>query len=585
MTRKDFCLSLPLTTIALSAVPANAQDATAPVVFLWPAGSPTLKGANEKEILAPADAKPGQRINSIKNVHNPSIEVRLPAADKANGCAIVVAPGGGHSQLVWGSEGTDIAEWLNGFGVTVFILKYRLAQTPNYQYTVEGEALQDTQRAVRIVRARAKEWGVDPNRVGILGFSAGGALGALAGIRFDRGKPDATDPIDRQSCRPDFISLVYPGWAPMDITAPKDACPAFLTSAGIDDQFHARQTVEFYNALFAVGVPADLHIYSHGGHGGGIRSRNGIPFGTWHIRFQEWLTDLGMMKPLIAAGATQGAAGGVTAPGAKLDKLSSGFAFTEGPASDAQGNVYFTDQPNDRILKWSTDGKLSTFMQPCGRSNGLCFDKEGNLWACADEKNELWRISPEGKQTVILKDFGGKLLNGPNDLWFRPDGGLYFSDPLYARPYWKRDKKTQQAGQHVYYLAPGAKAAKPVVTDLTQPNGVIGTPDGKTLYVADIGASKTYAFDIQADGTLTNKRLFHELGSDGMTIDNEGNVYLTGKGVSVIDKSGKKIEQIDVPEDWTANVCFGGTDRQTLFITASKGLYGIKTRTKGVGSQ
>jgi acetyl esterase/lipase len=171
-----------------------------------------------------------------------------------------------------------------------------LAQTPNYHYTVEGEALQDTQRAIRIVRSRAKEWGVDPARVGILGFSAGGALAALADIRFDRGKPDAADPVDRQSCRPDFAGLVYPGWAPMDITAPKDAAPAFLTSAGSDDQSHARQSVEFYDSLFRTGIPAELHIYAHGGHGGGIRSRNGIPFGTWHIRFQEWLADLGVLK-------------------------------------------------------------------------------------------------------------------------------------------------------------------------------------------------------------------------------------------------------------------------------------------------
>ena len=127
--------------------------------------------------------------------------------------------------------------------------------------------------------------------------------------------------------------------------------------------------------------------------------------------------------------------------GAKLTVLAGGFEFTEGPAADAQGNVFFTDQPNDRIMKWSTDGKLTTFMKPCGRSNGLCFDAQGNLWACADEKNEMWRIDPAGKVTVVVKDYQGKLLNGPNDVWLRPDGGLYFTDPYYQRPYWKRGPK------------------------------------------------------------------------------------------------------------------------------------------------
>ena len=291
-----FGMLMVLISLSGVTVRAAAQDALPETVFLWPAGSPTLKGLDEKEKLTPPNPKPGQRIGSIRNVHNPSIEVHLAPAAQANGTAMLVAPGGGHQQLVWASEGTDIAKWLNGIGVTAFVLKYRLAQTPNYHYTVEGDALQDTQQAMRIIRARAKEWGVKKDRVGILGFSAGGALAALADIRFDRGNPSASDPILQQSCRPDFVGLVYAGWAPMDITAPKDAAPAFLTSAGKDDEFHARETVEFFSSLFKAGVPADLIIYSHGGHGGSISPRKGIPFGTWHIRFQEWLADLGMLN-------------------------------------------------------------------------------------------------------------------------------------------------------------------------------------------------------------------------------------------------------------------------------------------------
>jgi gluconolactonase len=275
----------------------------------------------------------------------------------------------------------------------------------------------------------------------------------------------------------------------------------------------------------------------------------------------------------------------VIASGAVLQKLAGGFVFTEGPAADADGNVFFTDQPNNRIVKYDTAGAVSTFLQPCGRSNGLCFDAKGDLWAAADEKNELWRIDPSGKVTVVLSQYAGKLLNGPNDIWIRADGGIYFTDPFYKRDYWKRGPKEQDR-EAVYYLAPDHQTLTRVADDLRQPNGIIGTPDGQTLYVADYGASRTYAYDIQSDGTLKNKRELCRLGSDGMTLDSEGNLYLTGSGVTVFDKTGKQIEKIRVPgESGTANVCFGGKERQTLFITASRGLYGLQMRVKGVGSQ
>lgn len=287
-----------------------------------------------------------------------------------------------------------------------------------------------------------------------------------------------------------------------------------------------------------------------------------------------------VMSPFIVGSHSFGVQASIVAEGAKLEKLAGDFKFTEGPAVDSAGNVFFTDQPNDRILEWSIEGRLSTFMQPGGRANGLYFDSKGNLLACADENNQLWSIEPSRKVTVLVKDYQGKLLNGPNDLWVAPDDGIYFTDPLYKRPYWKRGTM-EQDGQHVYYLSPDHMRLIRVADDLKQPNGIIGTPDGRTLYVADIGAGRTYAYDIRKDGTLTGKRLFCELGSDGMTIDEEGNVYLTGKGVTVFDRTGKEIAHIDVNEPWTANVCFGGKDRRTLFITASTGLYAIRTRVKG----
>jgi gluconolactonase len=267
-------------------------------------------------------------------------------------------------------------------------------------------------------------------------------------------------------------------------------------------------------------------------------------------------------------------------PGDKVEKLADGFLFTEGPAADAKGNVYFTDQPNDRIMVWSLTGKLSTFMQPCGHSNGLSFDKEGNLWACADQKNELWCISPQKKITVIPSKYQNKPLNGPNDLWNTPEGGVYLTDPYYKRSWWDHDTMPQVC-QAVYYLKPDHKTLIRVIDDLVQPNGIVGTPDSKSLFVADIGGNKTWKYSINIDGSLGNKKLFCEMGSDGMTIDVMGNIYLTGTGVSIFDKYGIFIGSIQVPENWTANVCFGGNDMKSLFITASKSIYRIRTLIKG----
>jgi gluconolactonase len=273
----------------------------------------------------------------------------------------------------------------------------------------------------------------------------------------------------------------------------------------------------------------------------------------------------------------------VIAEGATMQKLQGEYGFTEGPAVDKEGNIYFTDQPNDRIVKWNAaDGTVEDWLKPAGHSNGLWMDPEGNLIACADEKNQLWKIAPDKTITVMIENFEGNLLNGPNDVWMRPEGGLYFTDPLYRRNYWERDPAMQQNGQHVYYLAKDATVPIRVATDYRQPNGIIGTPDGKTLYIADIGAGQTYAYDITADGTLGPFRLFCSQGSDGMSIDNEGNVYLTGQGVTVYSPQGQMIQRIDVPER-TANVTFGGKDFDLLFITARTGIYGVKTRVKGAG--
>lgn len=271
------------------------------------------------------------------------------------------------------------------------------------------------------------------------------------------------------------------------------------------------------------------------------------------------------------------------AKGAKVELLADGFRFTEGPAADKDGNVYFTDQPNNRILKWSADdNKLSVFHENAGRANGLYFDKQGHILSCSDMDNELWLIDMTGNHVVLVDGYEGKKLNGPNDLWIHPNGSIYFTDPLYKRDYWTRNPEMQQDGEHLYYLSYDHKKLIRVDTALEKPNGIIGSPDGKYLYVADIKAGKTYVYDILPDGILANKKLFANMGSDGMTIDCEGNIYLTGKGVTIFNPEGEQIAHIPVEAGWTANVCFGGKDMKTLFITASEYLYSIKMNVKGV---
>jgi len=268
------------------------------------------------------------------------------------------------------------------------------------------------------------------------------------------------------------------------------------------------------------------------------------------------------------------------AKGARPEKAAGGFEFTEGPTADAKGNVYFTDQPNDRIMKWDIKTGISVYMQPSGRSNGMAFDRDGNLWSCADEKNEIWKIAPDKTFARITGIFEGKPFNGPNDLWIAPDGGIFFTDPFYKRSWWDHQDMPQPL-QGVYYMEPGNRSVKRVAADLVQPNGIVGSPDGKYLFVADIGAGKTWKYECGLNGSLTNKTLFCNMGSDGMTIDSEGNIYLTGNGVTIFDKNGKKLGNIPIPEGWTANVCFGGKDLRTLFITASKSLYTLKLKVKG----
>ncbi|WP_300604595.1 SMP-30/gluconolactonase/LRE family protein [Niabella sp.] len=272
---------------------------------------------------------------------------------------------------------------------------------------------------------------------------------------------------------------------------------------------------------------------------------------------------------------------GIIAKNAVLQKISSRFSFTEGPVADKAGNIYFTDQPNDQIWRYNLDGTLTEFMSASGRANGLDMDARGNIIACADAQNELWSITPSGKVTVLLSDVGGKKLNGPNDLWIDKRGGIYFTDPYYQRKYWTRTEP-EILQQKVYYLPRGTRQPVVVTDELVKPNGIVGSGDGKLLYVADIKDNKTYRFRIGKDGFLSDKIVFVSQGADGITLDEKGNLYLSGNGITVFDPKGRRIAYIPVPEKWTANVCFGGRNRDLLFMTAGTSIYVLQMRVKGI---
>lgn len=267
----------------------------------------------------------------------------------------------------------------------------------------------------------------------------------------------------------------------------------------------------------------------------------------------------------------------ITSP---LEQLATDFKFTEGPAVDKDGNVYFSDIPNSNIWIWTTADTLQLFRKKSNGSNGLYFDDNQNLLACEGYKSQITLTSPDGEYNVIASEFEGKAFNSTNDLWPDAKGGVYFTDPKYGGDL----DDLNQGGMHVYYLHPGYEKITRVCDDLTRPNGVVGTPDGKILYVSDRGAGKTYQYEIEENGGLTNKKLIINEGSDGMTLDKDGNIYITTKGQSQVDvfsKEGKHLQSIEVSEAPT-NVCFGGKNRNQLFITAQFSLYRIGLDTSGV---
>ncbi len=283
-------------TLLISAIAFAAEPR--PAVPLWPNGAPGSEARRQE----PEKVVSG----NVSNIHHPSLIVYLPAPGKANGAAVIVAPGGGHQRHVIQHEGYNVGEWLAGRGIAAFVLKYRLARddatpagTPQ-PYTVDRDALADAQRAFRLVRARAAEWGIRPEAVGILGFSAGGEVALLAATRGIDGNPTATDPIERQSARASFYALIYPGGLPRtDIVLAKETPPVFLAAGYGDRQNIAEGLAEFYLKCKRAGASAELHMYAGAGHGFGLRDTNRSPAGAWIVRFEEWLGD----RKFLAAAA------------------------------------------------------------------------------------------------------------------------------------------------------------------------------------------------------------------------------------------------------------------------------------------
>jgi acetyl esterase/lipase len=258
---------------------------------LWERGAP---GFESRAIeLEKADVGPGKC--NVTNIHNPSIVPYLPEANKANGTAVLIAPGGGHRMLCMGHEGYALGEWFANRGIAAFVLKYRLAREEGSVYTVDEHAMADTRRALRLIRSKAEEWRIQPDRVGVLGFSAGGELAALAAMKSDNGNKQDSDRIETYSSRPDFQALIYPG-SSKRFTVEKGMPPLFIALGYKDRDDISIGMAEVYLNYKRAGVPAELHVYSNAGHGFGYRVGTTNGFGDWPIRFEEWLIDSSLLS-------------------------------------------------------------------------------------------------------------------------------------------------------------------------------------------------------------------------------------------------------------------------------------------------
>ena len=505
--------------------------------------------------------------------------------------------------VVWfhggGIEGGEkhIDPQLKNSGLVVVAANYRLLPKAPID-----DILDDAAAAVAWTYKNIAKYNGSPRKIFVAGHSAGGYLLDIIGLDkrwlakygVDADSLAALVPFSGQ-CVTHYNIRKQQGIGPLQATIDQyapltyvrpDAPPIVIISGDRELELFGRyeEQAYFWRMLKLVGHK-DVTLYEMQGYDHGDMPQPAYKILKDHIR-----RITAMMTPALPAHSND-----IVAEGETPVRVADSYSFTEGPAADERGDVYFTDQPNNKIYRWDCEsGKITLFTDQSGRSNGMYFDAQGNLITCADMDNQLWRFDmrstsgrmlPQGRKNgqveILITDYRRKLLNGPNDVWIAKDGGYYLTDPYFKRDYWTRNPERQQPVEGLYYLAPGGKQLVMLDSTLNQPNGLVGTPDGKYLYVAEAKANRILRYDIQTDGSLSNRQVFADMGSDGMTIDDRGNIYLTGDGVTVFDKDGHKIAHFPIPEDWTANVCFGGKEHNILFITASKSVYTLKMLVHG----
>ena len=493
--------------------------------------------------------------------------------------------------VVWfhggGIEGGEkhIDPQLKNSGLVVVAANYRLLPKAPID-----DILDDAAAAVAWTYKNIAKYNGSRRKIFVAGHSAGGYLLDLIGLDkrwlakygVDADSLAALVPFSGQ-CVTHYnirkqqgippLQATIDQYAPLTYVRP-DAPPIVIISGDRELELFGRyeEQAYFWRMLKLVGHK-DVTLYEMQGYDHGA-----MPFPAYKILKDHIRRITAKMTPTLPAHSND-----IVAEGEIPVRLADSYSFTEGPAVDARGDVYFTDQPNNKIFRWDCEsGEITLFTDQSGRSNGMYFDAQGNLIACADMDNQLWAFDLNGHSKILITGYRGKLLNGPNDVWIAKDGGYYLTDPYFKRDYWTRAPERQQPVEGLYYLAPGGKQLVMLDSTLNQPNGLVGTPDGKHLYVAEAKANRILKYDIQPDGSLSNRQVFANMGSDGMTIDDKGNIYLTGDGVTVFDKNGQQIAHFPIPEKWTANVCFGGKERDVLFITASKSVYTLKMLVHGV---